>query len=387
MKHLRLIQQVTFALFGAILLSGAQPARAEIKPPGRLAFYYAYPSLVNGAAGNLDKAAQTFAAYDMVVFGGDLELPQHGGAVGQDPNFGCTQNSHFDHDNTREIIRRISPPNGRTQVFGYVSIGGENTARTCVPDGPPVPHSREQIQHRIDAWAEMGVTGVFFDEAEYSYGTTRAIQDAAIDHAHARSLRVFINGYAPGDVFDDRVVNKVHYYDGFFVDRESTVSMNPKGTPTRLGPRDLYLLEHYQIDDGAFVDVAHWKERADEVFAYRAKFGTAIAGVTTQADPTPTPGTCASRFDQAKFDYAWWSALLYGFEYISWGDPSGFSAWGSCINTLSVITPPAPLGIGDFVGRVVHPVAAGTSRHTRATTTGTIVVDSATHVGSFIPAK
>ena len=374
-------------LVGVVSFLKPSSTRAEITPPGKLAFYYAFPSVVNGAVGNLDEVVQTFGAYDAVVFGGDLELPQHTGAPGQNPNFGCEQTSHYDHDNTRVIIRRISPPTGHTQVFGYISIGGENTARQCKDDGPPAPHSTEEVQRRIDAWAAMGVAGVFFDEAEYSFGTTRKRQDAAIDYAHARSLRVFINGYAPGDVFDDDVVGKITYYDGFRMGQQSTELMNPGGSSSRLGSRDIYLLEHYQIHDSAFVDVPHWIERADEVFAFRARFGTAIAGVTTLASSQLPPGQCASLFDQPKLDYAWWSALLYGFEYVSWGEPNDFSAWGPCVNRLTPYTVPVVTGLGEFAGPVVHPTGARSSQHMRATTTGTIVVDTASHAGRFLPLK
>src|SRR6516225_837643 len=53
----------------SLFASGNQP---DLK---RVAVYYGYPSLVNGAKGDLDKAAQVFNRYHIVVFGDGLEFP------------------------------------------------------------------------------------------------------------------------------------------------------------------------------------------------------------------------------------------------------------------------------------------------------------------------
>ena len=49
-------------------------AAAVAADPFPLAIYYGIPSLVNGAAGDVDRAAETFRAYDVVVFGDGLEF-------------------------------------------------------------------------------------------------------------------------------------------------------------------------------------------------------------------------------------------------------------------------------------------------------------------------
>lgn len=143
---------------------------ADASAPKRLAFYYGFPSAVNGANGAIEQVVTAFSAFDIVVFGDTLEFPQFKGLAGQVSDFGCTQNSHGDHDNTQTIISRLQAPVGKTQVFGYVSVGGENTYRRCTPDGPPVPLKLAEIKKRVDMWAGMNVTGVFFDEAEYGFG-------------------------------------------------------------------------------------------------------------------------------------------------------------------------------------------------------------------------
>ena len=160
--------------------------------------------------------------------------------------------------------------------------------------------------------------------------------------------------------------------------------MNALGARSALGPNDIYLLEHYQLLNGNFDDAATWTARADAAANYRKSYGTQIATLTTQADVYPTPAKCVDLFNQSKYDYAWWSTVLYGFEYMSWGEPSGFSAWGTCANTLPAHQAPAIGLFGDSTGEVVHP-SPGSSVHFRRTKNGLIEVDSTMHTGRFVP--
>ena len=50
-------------------------ARADVAPLKRLAFYYGFPSAVNGAGGSLDRAIDAFKEFDLVVFGDTVEFP------------------------------------------------------------------------------------------------------------------------------------------------------------------------------------------------------------------------------------------------------------------------------------------------------------------------
>src|SRR5215475_5167139 len=68
--------RITAALMTVSLLfrwASAQPPK-----PQPIAIYYGYPSLVNGAKGDLDKAARAFDAYSILVIGDRLELPDGG---------------------------------------------------------------------------------------------------------------------------------------------------------------------------------------------------------------------------------------------------------------------------------------------------------------------
>jgi len=342
--------------------------------PDSLAIYYGVPSAVNGANGDINAAINVFDDYDIVVFGDTLQLPQY------DPNTtdrnnpvydkACTQNSHLDHDNTVQIIQALTQTRG-TEVYGYISIGGENTARQCSP-GTPTPLTDQEIRGFVDAWDAMGVTGVFFDEAGYDFGTSRARQNKAIDYAHHSGLRVFINAFHPEDTFSDEIVGSVTYSGGTLSGQPSATAMNPDGLLSQLRPDDIYLLESFQIISGDFQDPGFWQDRSDKALKYKNLYGTRIATVTGDPGPGGIQG-----FDQQKFDYAWWSTQLYGFDAMGWGELN-FAA----DSNLPLRTQPTPT-VGDAFTSTV--VVHDLSTHTRMTSTGTIDVNTTAHTGQFLP--
>src|SRR5437762_11576869 len=63
---------MTFAGSSLLFAKSILPAATT---PARLAIYYGYPSLANGANGDVEKAASVFSAYDVVSLGDGLELP------------------------------------------------------------------------------------------------------------------------------------------------------------------------------------------------------------------------------------------------------------------------------------------------------------------------
>jgi hypothetical protein len=346
--------------------------------PGKLAVYYGFPSSVNGAAGNIDNAAAVFSQYDVVIFGDSLQFPRYTGAPGQKPDYGCDQDSHLDHDNTVGIISRLNTAG--TAVYGYVSIGGENTAWKCDTNGDgtvePAPHTMAEIQARVDAWAAMGVKGIFLDEAEYGFGCSRDRQNAVVDYVHNKNLGVFINAWNPDDVFGASVVGIITYTTGSRAGQQSTLQMNPSGAAAKLGSGDIYLLESFQIINGQYDDPVDWASRCDKALAYKTQFGTHVATVATaHATVDPPDG-----FSQGKFSYAWWSALLYGFDFMGWGEANDYSAWGPNADRLPDRTRPEPGNIGSFAATAV---THAPPFHTRATSVGTVEVDTATHRGGF----
>ena len=366
--------------------------------PAALAVYYGQPSSVNGAAAitplpaRIAAAAASFGQYRAVVFGDGLQFPQASTppgvppAPGEQPVHGCTQNRHYDHDNTVAIIARLKAAPYATEVYGYVSIGGENTARLCDTGGgngpAPQPLTLTEIATRIAAWQAMGVAGIFLDEAEYGYGTDRARQNAVVALVHSSGLRVFINGWVADHIFSSQVVGTVSYTSGARSGTQSTLAMNPSGLPPLLNGGDIYLLESFQIINGNYQTAAEWIARSDKAAAYRDQYGTKIATVTTQVDSLPPAVACTVTFDPAKFHYAWWSTLLYGFDYMGWGEPTAYSALSPCADQLPWHPRPAPVGLGGaFTGSISHVI----DLHSRATNTGRVEVDSAAHTGRFLP--
>jgi len=290
---------------------------------GKLAIFYGYPSLVNGAGGDTSQAAAVFAEYEVVVFG---EV--------QDP-------SHPDHLQTKAIIGLLPG----VEIYGYIPMGQVSSGALTLA----------QIQARTDDWNSMGVTGVFLDEAGWDYGVTRQFLNGAVQHAHSLGLGTFVNAWNPDDLFSS-VTDPV---------------FNPTGEATLLGTNDTYLLESYQIVLSGYQDPSFWASKADKAAAWRGIHGTRMATVTTVS--TADPG-----FDQAKYDYAWYSTLLYGFELSGWGELF-FSAPDSLLPLR------ARPELGDVGTSFTEAVQHAAPLHTRSTDSGTVTVDTSTHQGSFLP--
>lgn len=301
-------------------------ARDVARPlhPARLAIYHGFPSLVNGSEGDLTAATEVFQDYDLLVFGDGL----------QDP-------AHPDHANTAALIATLKASPNATAVYGYLAIG-VTTANLSI----------EEIRSRVDAWRAMGTAGIFIDEADYAFGVSRPRQNEVVDYVHSQGFGAFINAFDPGDVFSPAV----HL-------------LNPEGLPTHLGSTDVYLHESFQIILGEFQDPTFWASKSDRALAYQSQFGTRMAVVTTVSPDQPG-------FDAMKFEYAWWSALLYGFDAVGWGEPH-YSAGD---NRLPFRARPDP---GDIGGAFASAVTHAPPVHTRTTASGTIEVNTDTHVGTF----
>lgn len=226
--------------------------------PQKLAIYYGWPSAVNGT-GSVAGATTVFQQYDIVVFGAGLEDPAHG-----------------DHANTVSIIGNISPA---TKVYGYISAQASNTVNWG----------------KIDAWASMGVAGIFCDEFGYDFSVDRNRQNVLVEYIHYKGLNAFVNAWNPDDVFLNTV----------------DPAKNPLGTAHMMGANDWYLSESFQIINGAYQNSNDWQVKSDKMAAHRTSFGTKMATVTT---------TDASPFDQAKWDYSYASASLYAFDAAGWGE-------------------------------------------------------------------
>ena len=176
--------------------------------------------------------------------------------------------THPDHANTLAIIAGIP----KTKVYGYIDS----------------VLSLETLRPKIDNWKEMGVAGIFCDKFGYDFGLTRANQNEIVDYIHSKNLSVFVNAYNPEDAFAPT-----------------------SDAITHLGAKDWYLAESYQIINDEYQSVSEWKIRSEAMKKYKHAVGTSMAVITT---------TQSGVFDQSKFNYAFYSSLIYGFDAFGWGE-------------------------------------------------------------------
>jgi hypothetical protein len=263
-------------------------ASSATQTPARLAIYYGYPSLVNGANGDVEKAASAFSLYDVVVFGDGLEFSDHQASR-------IAQGDPVEHQKLLQIIAGMKRRNVAIRIYGYVPLGEYQHL------------SESEIQQRIGLWKQMGVAGIFLDEGSYDFGNVdRARQNKAVNYVHQQGLSAFMNGFFPDHIFG--LENEPLYSKG--------KNKNPSHRPPALNANDLYLLESFQIREGAYDDTANWQERIKKVLDYRKKYGTQMFAITTAGNQS---------FDAQKLNYGWWSAWMNDLEGFGWGEPN-FSA-------------------------------------------------------------
>jgi hypothetical protein len=288
------------ALAGSSLLV-AKTIVPATPTPSRLAIYYGYPSLVNGANGDVEKAASVFSAFDEVILGDGLEFPDQ--ASGRYPP-GDPQ----EHQKVLRIIAAVRNRRRGTRFYGYVCLG-----EIPSPKREKIFLTPSQLEERVRLWKQMGVAGVFLDEAGYDFtGVNRKRQNMAVRTIHALGLSAFMNAYFLDDLFSHE--DNLPYAEG--------TAKNPEHLPPLLDRRDLFLLESFQVRNGNYEGVSEWQARLDQALKYRRRYGAHIFATTTTTEQEP--------FNAEKFNFAWWTALLYGLDGFGWGEPN-FAALGNAL--------------------------------------------------------
>lgn len=322
-------------------LSAAAPA--EGSAPARLAIYYGIPSLVNGAGGDVERAAQVFAAYDVVVFGDGLEYDR--------PRIAGPSAGPVEHERTRAIVRRLAAIRPAARLFGYLPLGDtQGLSWTALAEG-------------VRRWRDMGIHGIFLDEAGYDFGVTRERQSEVIDLIHSAGLRVFVNAFNPDDVLGSEIVPTNARGGG-----------NSLGLPSRLGAGDLLLLESFVVRVGEVEPADSWFERSRKAAAHSRRTGIGIMTVTTARRDRP--------FDAALCELAWWGTVIWGFDGFGWGEPD-FAAPSS---QLPLRACAARVAL-ESAGRYVSEVTRDGSRFVRRTQEGAVEVDFARRSGGLRPGR
>jgi len=274
-----------------LLLAGGASDRPA---PLRLAIYYGYPSLVNGARGDLSTAVAELSHYDVLVLGDGLEFDTDAsGHAGRE-----------EHLFTARLLRQLARSPRRPSVFGYIDLGRSQAL-------PPA-----QIVDRIERWAAMGAGGVFLDEAGYDFGVTRQRQNDAVAAAHRRGLRVCVNAFRPQDVFGEDAVALNAVGGG-----------NPDGTAPLLSSRDAILLESFAFSEGVAEPAPQLLRRTEDALAGRRRFGTQVFAIATGHEG----GEAVTSAHQG-----WSMASRLGLDAYGWSTPG----YGAAASRLPFIAPP-----------------------------------------------
>lgn len=288
------------------MLAGSSLFAAQASPPhtpARLAIYYGYPSAVNRSAGDVSRAASVFSQYDAVVLGDGIEF------LDQRPGRRPEGVGAEEHQKAADIIAAVARRSPATQFFGYICLGDSQSL------------SEPELKARVLLWKQMGVSGIFLDEAGYDWKiVTRERQNAAVDAIHKAGLIAFPNAYYPEDLFSP----------------EDLRGKNHRHLPSLLGRRDVFLLESFQVKSGAYADVAEWQQRLSQALDGRRRCGSRIFATTTTTE--------TANFEWGKFSYAWWSAWLYDLDGFSWGEPN-FAATNNMLPDRRCTLPSAILNL------------------------------------------
>jgi hypothetical protein len=234
-----------------------------------------------------------FSTYDVVILGDGLEFSdkQSGRYPPGDPE---------EYQKVLMIIAAVRDRRSGTRFYGYVCLGEMPS-----PQGGKISLTPRQLEERVHLWKHMGVAGIFLDEAGYDFTVvTRERQNMAVRIIHELGLSAFMNAYFLDHLFS--LEDNLPYADG--------TAKNPEHLPPLLDRRDLFLLESFQVRNGTYESVSEGQARLNLALKYRRRFGTHIFATTTTTEEEP--------FNADKFNYARWTALLYGLDGFGWGEPN-----------------------------------------------------------------
>lgn len=309
----------------------------------KLLIFYSWPSAINGAGLTSDpvaSAAADYSNYDYVVL----------------------NRTFTDSDCPQETVSAIiaHPSCVNTKFFGYIDLGMLATSQRL---------SISEIRTRIEAWKVMGVEGIFFDEFGYDYEVTRSRQNEAVDEVHAvlsnksgNALSVIANAWNIDDVFGTGINN---------------VS-NPQGCVSHMGSGDYFLLESFFISEGNFVDSASPSnlmtavEKMNDASQYHTLYGSMPLTITTNSD--------TALYDENKFWYSWYAAIILGAEGAGWGEYV-FSASGSAIDSSPFRQRPTL----NFGSAYTGEITVSGNLIQRKTDAGLLFINTADHSYGFIP--
>lgn len=305
------------------------------EPPGeRLIIYYSYPTGVNELF-SVERAAQLFSRWDLIVFGQPLQDPEH-----------------EEHDNAVAVIERIHELHPTAKVFGYVSVRVSTQAAPA-----PAPLTDQQIRDQIDAWQEMGVDGMLLDEFGFNYAVPRTRQNMAIDHVHNAGMVCLINAWIQADAFAPSKAAAVAVDP--FVNQEHHDLYNPGGIPSRIQPGDYTLLETWVAHTNFYPGPAHLADVFNiEARARHARHYRDVLGVKWLGSSQVNYGSTSNEAARSHFELTQAFARLFGAD--GWATDAHEYSAETTDGNLAVVKPwafdrrplnraPAPWIANDFL--------------------------------------
>ncbi len=230
----------------------------SIPLPEPMAFYYGYPSLVNGSGGNTDNAKSVLSRFSLIVLGD-----------------GLWDESHPDYKNTKEIVSYLVSKG--KPVFGYIAIG--------------VSHQNlpmDILKDKIDLWKKLGVSGIFADEFGYDFSVSRERQNEVIQAIRDKNLKLFVNAWNPEDVFE--------------------------GENCLVREGDYYLNEAFLLGHNEYFPVRNWVEKMRKLKEYKSRFKIKCAALATIGEDFNLNS------GDERFIYTWTAAILADMDYYQIAD-------------------------------------------------------------------
>lgn len=230
-----------------------QVVKAIYKKPDNLLIYYGWLNSFNSAVNswNNENVSQDMAKYNILVFGDGVQDPGHG-----------------DFSNTEIIIPRIKALNPNAKIFGYVSTN----------------QSLANFKSKVDGWDNLGVHGIFMDEAGYDYGSTatngRDAFNEKVDYIHndqTSSTLCFINAWNMDHIIGTE--NDASY---------PNTTWNPDLVESHLTSDDYYLLESFAVNTVVYGNdyetKTDWAYRGWKSTSHRYNYGINLVSVCTIED-------------------------------------------------------------------------------------------------------
>jgi hypothetical protein len=262
-----------------------QVLQALYAKPKDLLIYYGWTNSFNSGTNGWDnwKVALDMARYEMIVFGSGLE-----------------ETSHGDHANMNTIIGYVRSLNPNTKFFGYVSVN----------------QSYNDFIDKVDKWdTNVGVDGIFMDEAGYDYGKTRDEFNDRVDYVHG--VASSSSSASEGEHGPDGLIAFANAWNLDHILGTANDTSYPNTTynsdlqESHLGVNDWVLVESFAINTQSYTastpdgyePKADWAARGSKMLNLRATYGVNVAGVCVIQDSHAS--------DQAMFDFAYTSALMW----------------------------------------------------------------------------